>query len=85
MGKSDKNVLIAYGSHYGSTEEISHEIAKVLKNEGLTTRLVDLKKNEERGCPLVKIIRWSCRRFWHQNDAVGGKDKRLPQKACERI
>jgi menaquinone-dependent protoporphyrinogen IX oxidase len=38
---SNKSVLIAYGSRYGSTEEISHEIAKVFESEGLTARLTD--------------------------------------------
>jgi len=43
---SNKSVLIAYGSRYGITEEISHEIAKALENEGPTTRIVDLKKKK---------------------------------------
>jgi len=51
---SNKSVLIAYGSRYGSTEEISHEIAKVLESEGLTTRIVDLKKTRKREWPPIE-------------------------------
>jgi len=48
--------LIAYGSRYGSTEEISHEIAKVLENEGLTTRIIDLKKTKKTDWPSVGLF-----------------------------
>lgn len=39
-----KRVLISYGSRYGSTEEISQEIAKTLKEKGLEVKLLDLRK-----------------------------------------
>lgn len=51
---SNKSVLIAYGSRYGSTEEISHEIAEVLESEGLTTRIVDLKKTKKKDWPSIR-------------------------------
>lgn len=39
-----KMVLIAYGSRYGSTEEISQRIAKILQEKGLEVQLLDLRK-----------------------------------------
>ncbi len=49
-----KKVLIAYGSRYGSTEEISQEIAKVLENQGLEVQIVDLKKTKSKDWPPIE-------------------------------
>lgn len=38
--------LVAYGSRYGSAEEIAEEIRKVLENEGVEVDLVNLRKNK---------------------------------------
>jgi len=38
-----KEVLIAYGTRYGSTEEISRYISEILENKGLNTTLLNLK------------------------------------------
>ncbi|MBN1786344.1 MAG: flavodoxin domain-containing protein, partial [Candidatus Methanofastidiosa archaeon] len=40
-------MLIAYGSRYGSTEEIASEIGKVLDAEGYKVDIIDLKGNEK--------------------------------------
>jgi menaquinone-dependent protoporphyrinogen oxidase len=39
-----KEVLIVYGTRYGSTGEIAAEIAEVLKDAGLRVHLVDLRE-----------------------------------------
>lgn len=41
-----KKVLIAYGTRYGATESTSEEIARVLRDEGLDVRTVNLKKEK---------------------------------------
>jgi menaquinone-dependent protoporphyrinogen oxidase len=46
-----KKVLIAYGTRYGSTEEISQGIGKILKKEGLEAQIVDLKKTKSKEWP----------------------------------
>jgi len=51
---TNKNVLIAYGSRYGSTEEISQEIAKALENKGIGTQLIDLKKTKSKEWPSLE-------------------------------
>ena len=51
---TNKNVLIAYGSRYGSTEEISKEIAKVLENKGIEIQLIDLKKTKSKEWPSLE-------------------------------
>jgi len=38
-------VLIAYGSRYGGTEEISSKLAEFLEAEGIEVTLLDTKKN----------------------------------------
>jgi menaquinone-dependent protoporphyrinogen oxidase len=65
-----KKVLIAYGTRYGSTEEISQEIGKILKKDGLEVQIVDLKKTKSKEWPSlttfdgvlvgssVKMFRW---------------------------
>ncbi|MGQ9723698.1 MAG: flavodoxin domain-containing protein [Candidatus Jordarchaeum sp.] len=50
----DKKVLIAYGSRYGSTEEISQEIAKVLEKQGMQVQVVDLKKTKSKDWPSLE-------------------------------
>ncbi|MHA2226872.1 MAG: flavodoxin domain-containing protein [Candidatus Hodarchaeales archaeon] len=40
---TEKKVLIAYGSRFGSTEEISQEIAEVLKKKGIAVTLFNLR------------------------------------------
>ncbi len=53
---SDKKVLIAYGSRYGSTEEISQEIGKILENKGLEVQLLDLKKTKSKNWPSLETF-----------------------------
>jgi menaquinone-dependent protoporphyrinogen oxidase len=61
-------VLIAYGSRYGSTEEIASRLAEFLKEEGVEAEVLDLKR-ERNWPPLegfdgvmvgsgVKVGRW---------------------------
>jgi len=40
-----KKVLVAYGSRYGCTEEVSQEIAKVLEKSGLSVSLFNLESS----------------------------------------
>ena len=64
-----KKVLVAYGSRYGCTEEVSQEIAKVLEKSGLSVSLFNLEssnrlpKIEEYDAILVgsgiKIGKWT--------------------------
>ncbi len=49
-----KNVLIAYGSRYGSTEEIARAIAKTLEQVGLNTQLLDLKRTKQKEWPQLE-------------------------------
>jgi menaquinone-dependent protoporphyrinogen oxidase len=49
-----KKVLIAYGTRFGCTEEISEEIAKVLEKEGIEFQLLNLRKTKARKWPLVR-------------------------------
>ncbi|MFX0133166.1 MAG: flavodoxin domain-containing protein [Candidatus Hodarchaeota archaeon] len=50
---SDKKVLIAYGSRYGSTAEISQEISKIFKESDIKTLVLDLKKTKEKLWPMI--------------------------------
>ena len=66
-----KKILIAYGSRYGSTEEIAHSMAETLKNAGLETQLLDLRRTKQKDWPPlasfdgvlvgsgIKIGRWT--------------------------
>jgi len=54
MIMSGKKVLIAYGTRFGSTEEISQEIGKILEKEGLEVQLVDLKKTKAKEWPSLE-------------------------------
>lgn len=49
-----KKVLIAYGTRYGSTGEISQEMGKTLEKEGLKVQLVDLKKTKSKEWPSLE-------------------------------
>ena len=48
-----KKILIAYGTRYGSTEEISQEIAKTLKKKGLEPELYNLGEEKTKKWPNV--------------------------------
>ncbi|MBU7000904.1 MAG: hypothetical protein HXS51_09085 [Theionarchaea archaeon] len=48
-----RKVLIAYGSRFGCTEEISQEIARVLEEEGVDSQLLDLKKTNPKKWPSI--------------------------------
>lgn len=66
-----KKVLVAYGSRYGSTEEIARAIAETLEQEGLNTQLLNLKRTKQKEWPRlapfdavlvgsgIKIGRWT--------------------------
>ncbi len=66
-----KKILIAYGSRYGSTEEIAHTMAEILENAGLETQLLDLRRTKHKAWPPlasfdgvlvgsgIKIGRWT--------------------------
>ncbi len=66
-----KKVLIAYGSRFGCTEEVSKEIAKVLKEEGVDSHLLNLRKTKSKDWPSIeefdgillgsgiKIMKWT--------------------------
>ena len=41
---SENKVLIAYGTRYGSTEEISQDIAKILQDKGVNCDIINLKE-----------------------------------------
>ena len=41
-----KKVLIAYGTRYGSTEEISSKFAEIMRNKGLDTTVINVKKDK---------------------------------------
>ena len=67
---SENKVLIAYGTRYGSTEEISQNIAKILEEKGIGSDIINLKKIKQKQWPLpedykgvlvgssIKIFRW---------------------------
>ena len=47
----NKRIIIAYGTRYGSTEEISQEIAKMLKDKGLEPELFNLGIGKSKNWP----------------------------------
>jgi menaquinone-dependent protoporphyrinogen oxidase len=49
-----KKVLIAYGSRFGCTEEVSQEIAKILKEEGVDSSLLNLRKTKPKQWPSIE-------------------------------
>jgi menaquinone-dependent protoporphyrinogen IX oxidase len=76
-----KNILIAYGTRYGSTEETAEEIKSVLEKHDCNVRLLDLKTTKEKEWPSldtfdgvivgssIKIMKWmkEPKRFLEQN------------------
>jgi menaquinone-dependent protoporphyrinogen oxidase len=48
-----KKVLIVYGTRYGSTEEISRDIAKFLLEVGIETELVNLRTTKSKKWPQI--------------------------------
>jgi menaquinone-dependent protoporphyrinogen IX oxidase len=65
-----KNILIAYGTRYGSTKESAEEIKSVLEEQECRVRLLDLKNTKEKDWPSldtfdgvivgssIKIMKW---------------------------
>ncbi len=49
-------MLVAYGSRYGSTEEIARAIAETLTREGLDTHLLDLKHTKQKQWPRLALF-----------------------------
>jgi len=47
----NKKILIVYGTRYGSTEEISQEIAKTLGKKGLEAELFNLGTDKPKNWP----------------------------------
>ena len=41
-----KKVLIAYGTRFGSTEEISNKLTEIMRNHGLDVTVIDVKKDK---------------------------------------
>ncbi len=52
---NEKKVLIVYGTRFGSTEEVSQEIAKILNENGLKTDIIDLKKVKSKKWPPIDV------------------------------
>lgn len=48
--------LIVYGTRYGATAGTSEEIAKILREEGFDTKVVDLKKEEIKDISVYDLI-----------------------------
>ncbi len=47
----NRKILVAYGTRYGSTEEISQEIAKILEQKGIETKLHNLGTGKYKNWP----------------------------------
>ena len=41
-----KSVLIAYGTRFGSTEEISNKFVEIMRSQGLDTTLINVKTDK---------------------------------------
>lgn len=66
-----KNALIAYGSRFGCTEEVTQKIAEILQEKGITTQVVNLQETKEKEWPSpkefdgvligsgIKIMKWT--------------------------
>jgi len=48
--------LIAYGTRYGATTETSEEIAKILRDEGFDTKIVNLKEEKIKDISAYDLI-----------------------------
>ncbi|MHA2246876.1 MAG: flavodoxin domain-containing protein [Candidatus Hodarchaeales archaeon] len=51
MVNDPPKVLIAYGSRFGSTEEISSEMSKILTDKGIETSLINLREVKSKDWP----------------------------------
>ncbi len=51
---SDKKVLIAYGTRYGSTKEVAEKMKEIFEKAGLITDLVNLKEVPESDWPSLQ-------------------------------
>ncbi len=66
---SEKKVFIGFGTRFGATEEISHRIAELLENSGITTQVENLRKSKNPPSPQefdgviiasgMKISKWT--------------------------
>ncbi|MGD2248251.1 MAG: flavodoxin domain-containing protein [Candidatus Methanofastidiosia archaeon] len=66
-----KKVLIAYGSRFGCTKEVSQKIGNILKDQGIEPEIVNLRKTKSKNWPKldqfdgvligsgIKIGRWT--------------------------
>jgi menaquinone-dependent protoporphyrinogen oxidase len=56
MVNEHPKVLIAYGSRFGSTEEISSEISKMLNEKGIETSMINLREVKSKNWPSLKTF-----------------------------
>ncbi|MFW9997232.1 MAG: flavodoxin domain-containing protein [Candidatus Odinarchaeota archaeon] len=84
MVNSSPKVLIAYGSRFGSTEEISSEISRILEEKGIETSIINLRNVKSKDWPSleafdgvligsgIRIARWTkeARQFLMKNREV---------------
>lgn len=56
MVPDSPKVLIAYGSRFGSTEEISIKISHTLEEQEIETHLLDLKKVKAKDWPSLEAF-----------------------------
>ncbi|MHA2296803.1 MAG: flavodoxin domain-containing protein [Candidatus Hodarchaeales archaeon] len=47
----NKKILIAYGSRFGSTEEITDKISSILTEKGIKTEIINLRKVKNKNWP----------------------------------
>ncbi len=52
---SNKRILIAFGSRYGSSKEISYKIGEILKQQGFEVEIFDLNKTRNNKFPSVEL------------------------------
>lgn len=65
-----KNILIVYGTRYGSTEEVAEKIKSMLEEQGCNVHLLNVKNTKEKNWPSlqnydgvivgssIKIMKW---------------------------
>ncbi len=51
-----KRVLILYGTRFGSTEEVSQEIAKILEKKGISSQVVNLRETKPKEWPSLEGV-----------------------------
>lgn len=56
MVNDPHKVLIAYGSRFGSTEEISNEMSNLLTEKGIETTLINLREVKSKNWPSLKTF-----------------------------